>query len=69
MKAHIESDDKCRIAATRMSSTAHVASPSGVELQKVEEFIGQFEQVRQLMDKMNQISIWERIKLVAGLGG
>jgi signal recognition particle subunit SRP54 len=45
-----------------------IASGSGVEPHDIKQFLGQFEQVRDLMRKMAKMSIWERIKMVTGLG-
>lgn len=44
-----------------------VASGSGVEPHEIEQFLGQFETVRDLMRKLATMSIWERIKWVKGL--
>jgi signal recognition particle subunit SRP54 len=45
-----------------------IASGSGNEPHEVKQFLGHFEQVRTLMRQMSQMSIWERIKMVTGLG-
>jgi signal recognition particle subunit SRP54 len=45
-----------------------IAAGSGVEPHEVKQFIVQFDQVRTLMRKMATMSIWERIKMVSGLG-
>jgi signal recognition particle subunit SRP54 len=45
-----------------------IAAGSGTEPHEVKQFLVQFEQVRDLMRKMAQMSIWERIKMVSGLG-
>jgi signal recognition particle subunit SRP54 len=45
-----------------------IAAGSGVEPHEVKQFIGQFEQVRTLMRQMAKMSIWERIRMVTGLG-
>ena len=45
-----------------------IASGSGVEPHEIKQFLGQFDQVRDLMRKMAKMSIWERIKMVTGLG-
>jgi signal recognition particle subunit SRP54 len=45
-----------------------IAAGSGTEPHEIKQFLGQFEQVRTLMRQMAQMSIWERIKMVTGLG-
>jgi signal recognition particle subunit SRP54 len=45
-----------------------IASGSGTEPHDVKQFLGQFEQIRTLMRQMAQMSIWDRIKMVTGLG-
>jgi signal recognition particle subunit SRP54 len=45
-----------------------IAAGSGTEPHEIKQFIGQFEQVRVIMRQMAQMSIWERIKMVTGLG-
>jgi len=45
-----------------------IAAGSGTQPHEVKQFIGQFEQVRTLMTQMARMSIWERIKMVTGLG-
>jgi signal recognition particle subunit SRP54 len=51
-----------------MSRRRRIAAGSGTEPHEIKQFLGQFEQVRDLMRKMAQMSIWERIKMVTGLG-
>jgi signal recognition particle subunit SRP54 len=45
-----------------------IAAGSGTEPHEIKQFIGQFEQVRTLMRQMAKMSIWERIKMVTGMG-
>jgi signal recognition particle subunit SRP54 len=45
-----------------------IAAGSGVEPHDVKQFLGQFDQIRTLMRKMAKMSIWERMKMVSGLG-
>ena len=45
-----------------------IAAGSGVEPHDIKQFLGQFDQVRDLMRKMAKMSIWERIKMVTGMG-
>jgi signal recognition particle subunit SRP54 len=51
-----------------ISRRRRIASGSGVEPHEIKQFLGQFDQVRDLMRKMAKMSIWERIKMVTGLG-
>jgi signal recognition particle subunit SRP54 len=45
-----------------------IAAGSGTEPHEVKQFIAQFDQVRTLMRQMAKMSIWERLKMVTGLG-
>jgi signal recognition particle subunit SRP54 len=45
-----------------------IAAGSGTEPHEIKQFLVQFEQVRTLMRQMAQMSIWERIKMVTGMG-
>lgn len=45
-----------------------IAAGSGTEPHEVKQFLNQFDQVRGLMRQMAQMSIWERLKMVTGLG-
>jgi signal recognition particle subunit SRP54 len=45
-----------------------IAIGSGTEPHEVKQFIGQFEQIRTLMRQMARMSIWDRVKMVTGLG-
>jgi signal recognition particle subunit SRP54 len=51
-----------------MSRRRRIAAGSGVEPQEINQFIKQFDQVRVIMRQMAQMSIWERLKMVTGLG-
>jgi signal recognition particle subunit SRP54 len=51
-----------------MSRRRRIATGSGVEPHEVKQFINQFDQVRVIMRQMAQMSIWERLKMVTGLG-
>ncbi len=44
-----------------------IAACSGTEPHEIKQFLAQFDQVRTLMRKMAQMSIWERIKMVTGM--
>jgi signal recognition particle subunit SRP54 len=45
-----------------------IAAGSGTEPHEIKQFLNQFEQVRTLMRQMAKMSIWERLKMVTGLG-
>jgi signal recognition particle subunit SRP54 len=45
-----------------------IAAGSGTEPHEIKQFLAQFDQVRTLMRQMARMSIWERIKMVTGLG-
>lgn len=51
-----------------MSRRRRIAAGSGTEASDIKQFLNQFEQVRTLMRQMAKMSIWERIKMVSGLG-
>jgi signal recognition particle subunit SRP54 len=45
-----------------------IAKGAGVEPHEVNQFLKQFDQVRALMKQMSQMSLWQRLKMVTGLG-
>lgn len=45
-----------------------IARGAGVEPHEVNQFLKQFDQVRVLMKQMSQMSLWQRLKMVTGLG-
>ncbi len=45
-----------------------IATGSGTEPHEVKKFLEQFDQVRALMKQMANMSLWQRIKMVTGLG-
>jgi signal recognition particle subunit SRP54 len=45
-----------------------IAEGSGTEPHEIKQFLQQFDQVRSLMRQMAQMSMWDRIKMVTGLG-
>jgi signal recognition particle subunit SRP54 len=45
-----------------------IAEGSGTEPHEIKQFLGQFEQVRTLMRQMAKMSIWQRLKMITGLG-
>jgi signal recognition particle subunit SRP54 len=51
-----------------LSRRRRIARGSGVEPHEIKQFLGQFDQVRTLMRQMAKMSIWDRMKMVTGLG-
>ncbi len=51
-----------------MSRRRRIAAGSGTEPHEIKQFLGQFEQVRTLMRQMAKMSLFERIKMMTGLG-
>src|SRR5438067_439369 len=51
-----------------LSRRRRIAEGSGTEPHEIKQFLGQFEQVRTLMRQMAKMSIWDRVKMVTGLG-
>src|SRR5215212_3119022 len=50
------------------SRRRRIAAGAGVEPHEIKQFLAQFDQVRTLMRQMAKMSIWERMKMVTGLG-
>jgi signal recognition particle subunit SRP54 len=50
------------------SRRRRIAVGAGVEPPEIKQFLAQFDQVRTLMRQMAKMSIWERMKMVTGLG-
>lgn len=50
------------------SRRRRIAEGSGVEPHEIKQFLQQFDQVRVLMKQMASMSIWQRMKMVSGLG-
>jgi signal recognition particle subunit SRP54 len=50
------------------SRRRRIAGGAGVEPHEIKQFIAQFDQVRTMMRQMAKMSIWERMKMVTGLG-
>jgi len=50
------------------SRRRRIAAGSGTEPHEVKQFLTQFDQVRSLMKQMASMSIWQRMKMVTGLG-
>jgi signal recognition particle subunit SRP54 len=51
-----------------LSRRRRIATGSGIEPHEIKQFLNQFEQVRTLMRQMAKMSIFERIKMMSGLG-
>src|SRR5207302_6622397 len=51
-----------------LSRRRRIARGSGVEPHEIKQFLGQFDQVRTLMRQMAKMSMWERMKMVTGMG-
>src|SRR5205085_2084450 len=45
-----------------------IAAGCGTEPHEIKQFINQFDHVRTLMRQMAKMSVWERIKMVTGMG-
>ena len=50
------------------SRRRRIAAGAGVQPHEVKQFLGQFNQVRQLMKQMSEMSMFQRLKMVTGLG-
>src|SRR6202035_5875187 len=51
-----------------LSRRRRIAAGSGTEPHEVKQFIGQFGQVRTMMRQMAQMSMWQRLKMITGIG-
>jgi signal recognition particle subunit SRP54 len=51
-----------------LSRRRRIAQGSGTEPHDVKQFLGQFDQVRTMMRQMAQMSIWQRLKMITGMG-
>jgi signal recognition particle subunit SRP54 len=51
-----------------ISRRRRIATGSGVAPQEVKQFLQQFDQVRTIMRDLARMSIWERIKMITGMG-
>src|SRR5262249_33835892 len=45
-----------------------IAAGSGTEPHEIKQFLNSFDQIRSLMRQMAKMSIWDRVKMVTGLG-
>lgn len=50
-----------------LSRRRRIAKGCGSEPSEIKQFLTQFEQIRQLMRQMMNMSIWERIKMITGM--
>ena len=51
-----------------MSRRRRISIGSGTEPHEVKQFLTQFDQIRTIMRQMAQISIWQRVKMLTGMG-
>jgi signal recognition particle subunit SRP54 len=51
-----------------ISRRRRIAMGSGTEPHEIKQFVNQFDQVRTLMRQMAKMSMWERVKMVTGMG-
>jgi signal recognition particle subunit SRP54 len=51
-----------------ISRRRRIAMGSGTEPHEIKQFVNQFDQVRTLMRQMAKMSVWERVKMVTGMG-
>jgi signal recognition particle subunit SRP54 len=51
-----------------LSRRRRIAAGSGTEPHEVKQFLFQFDQARTLMRQMANMSIWDRLKMVTGMG-
>ena len=45
-----------------------IAAGSGTQPHEIKQFLAQFDQVRTLMRQMASMSLWQRLKMVTGMG-
>jgi signal recognition particle subunit SRP54 len=50
------------------SRRRRIAEGCGVQPHEVKQFLAQFDQVRMLMKQMSEMSIWQRMKMMTGMG-
>ena len=51
-----------------LSRRRRIAEGSGVQPHEIKQFLGQFEQTRTIMRQMANMSLWQRMKMMTGLG-
>ena len=50
------------------SRRKRIAAGCGVEPPEIKQFLQQFDQVRAMMKQMASMSIWQKMKMITGLG-
>jgi signal recognition particle subunit SRP54 len=61
-------DERANPDVIDLNRRRRIAAGSGCEPHEVKQFLTQFDQIRVLMKQMMNMSVWERIKMVTGLG-
>ena len=61
-------DERTNPDVIDISRRRRIATGSGCEPHEVKQFLQQFDGIRNLMRQMMNMSMWERIKMVTGLG-
>jgi len=51
-----------------LSRRRRIAEGSGTEPHEVKQFLFQFDQARTLMRQMASMSLWDRVKMISGMG-
>ncbi len=51
-----------------LSRRRRIAEGSGTEPHEIKQFLGQFEQMRTIMRQMASMSMWQRLKMITGMG-
>ena len=51
-----------------MSRRRRIASGSGTEPHEIKQFLAQFDQMRTIMRQMANMSLWQRLKMITGMG-
>jgi len=51
-----------------LSRRRRIAEGSGVQPHEIKQFLGQFDQTRTIMRQMANMSLWQRMKMMTGLG-
>src|SRR5262245_9720917 len=51
-----------------LSRRRRIAAGAGVQPHEIKQFLGQFAQVRTIMKQMASMSLWQRLKMMTGLG-
>src|SRR5512145_1055423 len=51
-----------------LSRRRRIATGSGTEPHEIKQFLAQFDQMRTIMRQMASMSIWQRLKMLTGMG-